>query len=613
MPAVIPHNVSVSPSVFKRLGVFLGLNFCLSLLIGSFYLLFAGKHPLGFSFAVLALVSNTAMIYAALSLVTVPFFFFAQGRVLVAALTGALQIFLVTDAAVYKIFKIHFNSMVLNLLLTPGGFESLDQGWGTKAIFVLVVCSVAFLQWYFWRISEGVALRLPRRRITAVVAALLLAFATDKAAYAWGSLYDAAHITRNSQLFPLYQRFTIRSFASKHLGVKLDNEVSGGVDARYSGLVYPKAELTVDVPQKPFNILFIVVDSMRYDMLNAEVMPESSRLARGASVFTKHYSGGNCTRFGIFSMIYGLYGNYWFPMLGERRGPVLIDVLKKQGYDLRLFAATKLSFPEFNKTCFVDVPREGIYDEPPGGDGAARDSDISKKLMAYLQRRDAKRPYFAFLFYDASHGSYDYPPGFDKFKPAAGVNLLRLNKDNVGPLFNKYRNSVHYDDHLIGRILETVRETGGMENTVIIIAGDHGEPFFEKGYYGHNQAYSSEEVRVPLVLYVPGRAPAAYTGVTSHMDIPVTLLGLAGVKNPPADYSNGQDLFAGKAREFIPAFSWDTAALIRGEETLVVPLEAYKGGVRVYDGEYREMGKENVKRFAPLLLSFQREAKSFTK
>jgi len=598
---------------FSRTGIFLALNYCLSLFICSFFLLFAGSHPLGLAFAALALVSNTAMIYAPLALAAALLSFFAAGRAVLAFLAGALQLALITDISIYKIFHFHLNSMALNLVLTPGGLESLDQGWLTKALFVLAAVLAFGAQWYFLRLSPRLAAGLTRRRVLAAAGALLLCVLADKGLFAWGSLTDSVHITRNGQLFPLYQKVSVRSFASRYLGVKLDSEVDAGIDPRYSGLDYPKVALRTELPARPLNVLLIVVDSMRYDMLSPETMPETWALGKKAAVFRNHYSGGNCTRFGVFSLFYGLYGNYWFHMLGERRGPVLLDVLKEQGYDLRLFSASKLSFPEFNKTCFVEVPRSGIYDEPAGTDGALRDRDISEKFMEYLKARDPKKPYFSFIFYDASHGSYDYEPAFEKFKPSAAVNLLRLNKDNVLPLFNKYKNSIHYDDHLIGRILKTVRETGGMKDTVIVVAGDHGEPFFEKGYYGHNQAYSEEEVRVPLLFYRPGRAPAVVNAVTSHLDLPAALLGLAGVKNPPSDYSSGRDLFAPGDREFVTSFSWDTAAIIRGGGTLVMPLEAYRGGVTVYDGAYQEAGKERVKVFTPLLLSFQAEAKKFSK
>lgn len=597
---------------FRRLAAFLGLNFCLSLVICAGFLFFAGGHPLELAYVSAALVSNTVMLYAVLALLAAPLFLFAAGRGLLAVLVGAFQMILVTDVAIYKIFKFHLNSMVLNLVLTPGGLESLDQGWGTKALFVLLSTALGFAQWRFWKMSKGYASSplLRGRKALALASALLLFVFVDKGLFAWGTLYDSSYITRNSQLFPLYQPLRIRSFASKYLGVKLDKEVKGGIDLKYSGLDYPKRPLEVVQPAKPLNFLFIFVDSLRADMLNQEVMPETWAFGKKSAVFENHYSGGNSTRFGIFSAIYGLYGNYWFPMLGERRGPLLIDVLKKQGYDLRLYASAKLSFPEFNKTCFVDVPREGIYDEPLGDDGAKRDQDISEKFISYLKARDSKKPYFSFIFYDATHGNYDYLPGFEKFKPSFGVSQLALNKSNVDGLRNKYKNSVYFDDYLVGKILKTLGETGGLKDTVVMVLGDHGEAFLERGRYGHNQGYSPEEVRVPLVFYAPGRAPARIKTLTDHLDIVPTIMPLAGVRNPAEDYSNGRGLFDKGGHDFAASASWDTAGIITEKGILEMPLEAYKGGLKAFDAEYREIPK-GAAAFSPLILKFQKEAKRF--
>ncbi|MBI5744190.1 MAG: sulfatase-like hydrolase/transferase [Elusimicrobia bacterium] len=597
----------------RRLAAFLGLNFSLSLALCAGFLLFTGGHPLELAFAGAALVSNTAMFYAALALPAALLYAFGAGRLLL-PLLAVFQLFLATDLAVYKIFKFHLNSMVLNLVLTPGGLESLDQGWATKALFVLVAIGAGAAQWYFWRLAPRLAPKVTGRRAALALAGILLFAVADKGLFAWGTLYDSVYITRNSQLFPLYQPLRVRSFASKYLGVKLDREVRAGVDLKYSGLRYPAAPLMAEPPAKPLNFLIIVVDSLRRDMLTPEIMPETWALGQKSAVFTDHYSGGNCTRFGIFSVLYGIYGNYWFPMLGELRGPVLIDALKAQGYDLRLYASAKLSFPEFNKTCFVSVPRDGILDEPAGENGAQKDKAISERFAAYLKQRDGKKPYFSFIFYDASHGNYDALPGLEKFQPAFPVSQLALNKGNVGGLFNRYRNSVHTDDSLVGGILRAVRDTGGLKNTVVLVLGDHGEAFLERGRYGHNQGYSPEEVRVPLVLYVPGRAPQRVTRPTSHLDIVPTLLPLTGVKNPAADYSSGQSLFSAGARPFLAAFSWDTAGIITSSRTAELPLEMYKGGVKVFDADYKEVpGRQAAAEFMPLIGRFQKEARRFSR
>ena len=606
---------------FLSLAAFLGFNFLLSLAIGLGYFMFVGSHPAEIAFSIAAYLSNTFILYAALLIPALGLYFARAGLAFYVPIFAFVQLMLVLDVVVYKIFRFHVNSMVVNLLITPGGLKTLGQGPATQLLFFVIAASLLGLEaWLYKRALRSAADKkgiagLLSRKWKPLLAAVLFLVALDKGICAWGMLYDNIYITGNSKLFPLYQQLNIRSFAAKHLGFKLDEEVKVEISKEYSKLDYPKRPLEVKPPKKPFNILIIVVDSFRYDVMNKEVTPNLWAFSKRAAVFGNHYSGGNCTRFGIFSIIYGVYGNYWFSMLGERRSPVLIDALKDQGYDLRLFASASLSFPEFNKTCFVNVPREGIYDEPKGKSQADKDIEINARFIDFVKNRKSGKPYFAFIFYDASHGGYEYPPGFEKFTPASGqVNYLTLDRATTLPLFNKYRNSIRFEDSLVGNVLKSVERGGGLKDTAVLVMGDHGEAFFEKGYHGHNRAYSAEEIKVPLVFYVPGRAPAAVKSPTSHMDIVPALMKLIGVKNPPADYSSGIDIFDRAGHPFIASFSWDTSALIKDGQALVLPLEAYRGGLKLYNADYKEVpGRKALEHYIPYLVNFQNEAKRFYK
>ena len=89
---------------------------------------------------------------------------------------------------------------------------------------------------------------------------------------------------------------------------------------------------------------------------------------------------------------------------------------------------------------------------------------------------------------------------------------------------------------------------------------------------------------------------------------------LAGVKNAPDDYSNGKDLFDRSDRSFVASFSWDTSALIKDDYALVMPLEVYKGGLKLHGPDYKEIpGNKALAPYMPYLLDFQKEAKRFYK
>ncbi len=577
---------------------FLIFNFALSLLIGIPYFGGISSNVQEIFFVFIAYISNTFMIHAVLALLAFPFFLFKRGRYFYIPIYVLLQMSFIIDVAIYKIFKFHINPMVMNILTSKAGFATLEQGLGMQIFVGFLLFLVIGFEIWFMRIASKENKFISKKLKIITALALLFFVFVDKGMYAYGDLKDNVFITRNHKVFPLYQPLTIKHFAIKYLGVKVDKKVKVKISKKDSRLDYPKNKIVFNgKTKKRPNIIFLVGEAVRYDMMTADIMPNTYNLSKKSLVFKNHYSGGNCTRFGIFSLFYGLYGNYWFNVLGERRSPIMMDILEKLDYKFKIYAAVKLSFPEFNKTCFVNVPNEDIYDEPKAKDKVGRDAEIAGKFRKFLSERDKKKSYFAFLFFDSSHGDYSYPKDMEKFKPSAhSFNYLTLNKKKVLPVFNKFKNAIHYYDSLVGDIVKDIEKSGEMENTIIVVTGDHGEPFFEKGYHGHNQAYSEEEIKVSMVMHVPGKKHKVYSNFTSHFDVPTTVLKLLNIKNPVEDYSNGSNMLIENNRDFVSAFSWDTAAIVKDDITIVVPLSAQRFSVvKVMDkNTYKEVRDKKV-------------------
>ena len=78
-----------------------------------------------------------------------------------------------------------------------------------------------------------------------------------------------------------------------------------------------------------------------------------------------------------------------------------------------------------------------------------------------------------------------------------------------------------------------------MQNTIVVVTGDHGEELLEHGRWGHGSAFVDEQIHVPLVMRIPGQSARVIETVTSHLDIVPSLLPAFGVTNPPADYALG--------------------------------------------------------------------------
>ena len=278
---------------------------------------------------------------------------------------------------------------------------------------------------------------------------LVLVILVDKGIYAYSDITNNVSYIKAKQLFPLYQPLTIKHFAEKTLKMKVDREESFRIDAKNSMLTYPKEGLTFRQTKKP-NVLIIIMDAWRYDMLNPETTPNCYAFSKEAQVFSNHFSGGNASRFGVFTLLYGVHGYYWQSFLAERRSSVLIDELQKHGYDFHILSSTRLTYPEFRKTAFINIP-DKIYDNFEGKSSDVKDAQLAENYMQWLDTRKTKSPYFSFIFFDSPHGPYSFPVSYEKFKPSnKDINYLTLNKKDGTVLRNSYKNALLYDDSLVG-------------------------------------------------------------------------------------------------------------------------------------------------------------------
>jgi membrane-anchored protein YejM (alkaline phosphatase superfamily) len=142
----------------------------------------------------------------------------------------------------------------------------------------------------------------------------------------------------------------------------------------------------------------------------------------------------------------------------------------------------------------------------------------------------------------------------------------------------------------VGDVLRRLEAGGRLDDTVILVTGDHGEECYEHGHWGHNAAFTPEQIRVPLVLHVPGLAPAAHDALTGHQDLAATFLEMLGVENPPADYSQGRSLLGPTADLFQVSCGWNQCALVDGAGLVVFGTEPYNArGLDVLDPDYREV------------------------
>jgi membrane-anchored protein YejM (alkaline phosphatase superfamily) len=505
-----------------------------------------------------------------------------------AAWSGLILLALLVDTQVFQLYRFHINAGVLNLLFGGAALETFvfsgEMYAQACAIAVFVLLTTGTIAVVLWR---RVSTRAPKRRRTAaILAAMIASFLGFHATHIWADVLAHEPILEQTSVLPLRYAATAKRFLrAQGVEVRAKPAFALKADRDHTALSYPLQPLECTPAAAPLNVIFIVVDSWRFDEMSARVTPNIEAFARSSVRFAEHSSGGNATRIGMFSLFYSIPGTYWHPMLNERRGPVFIDELLRQGYDVEVFRSAPLYSPEFDRTIFANVTAPRLTSE--GGGPAARDADLTSDFLAFLGERQETAPFFALLFYDAPH-SFDAPADYPEvFSPAVkGVNYLELRGDlDKTPYLNRYRNSLHYVDSLVGRVLDALRDRALLERSVVVITGDHGQEFNDTGrnYWGHGSNFTRHQIGVPLVIRTPGLAPGVVRHRTSHFDVAPTLLrDTLGCSGPPESYSVGRSLFEAGGRDPLVVSEYADFAIVRPDQIAVVR----KHGLKVLGPDY---------------------------
>ena len=472
------------------------------------------------------------------------------------ALGSATVLIIFFDYQLYSLFDYHINNpFVVNLLMTPGGIDSVGVSHSTEISYLLMSMAVVFVNVVFffiiyrlsgkqgmWNFSRSFALKS--------LVILLLLLGVEEVVHGFASFMYMDSILQANSTIPLNLHLKFNSLL-KALDCKRPYRQK--VRIKDGQVVYPLQPVHFDRIQHPYNIVWLTVESLRWDMLDPKIMPNLWRFSQRALKFNRHYSGGNRTRMGMFTMFYGLYPNYWYSFEKQAIGPVFMDALLSQKYQMTVNTSQSFSYPELYRTVFANVPGRFMHELkdqsiPPW----KRDEMNITQILKFMDQRKKSRPFFVFMFFESTHAPYNFTdrdiiyPNYLRDMNYAHMNLLT----GIDRIKGRYMNAAHCVDRQVGRVLEYLTAHGLLKNTIFLITGDHGEEFMEHGHWGHghNAAFPEQQVHVPLVLWLPGTIHREINTPTSHIDIIGTLAPLVGIHGDLEAFSQGTSLLDRKEK-----------------------------------------------------------------
>ncbi len=331
------------------------------------------------------------------------------------------------------------------------------------------------------------------------------------------------------------------------------------------------------------NIIFIVSDDLGYADLGCyggreapfgAVSPNIDTLAAGGLRLTDGYSNSpvcSPTRFAMISMRYQyrLRGALEEPINSKSKGsatlglppeiPTLPSLLREAGYNTGLVGKWHLGYPpsfgplrsgydEFfgimagGVDYFTHCSGSGDHDLYIGEESHREVGYLtdlfSNRAVDYVQRMagDAKagKPFFLSLHYTAPHWPWETRDDA-AVAPEVAANLFHLHGGNV----NSYRRMIHHMDEGIGQIVQTLREQGLLDDTLIVFTSDNGGERFSDNWplVGGKMDLTEGGIRVPWIAHWPNGIPAGSVS-GQHcmtMDWSATMLELGGGR-PHPDY-----------------------------------------------------------------------------
>ena len=509
-----------------------------------------------------------------------------------------LQIVLAVDAHVFSLYRFHVNLAMLDLFVNGGG-QIISFSTATILSIVLEVVVLLFFSAAAVILAFSFAKKSRKVIYFAVIAISL--YLGANLVHAFASAKAVLSITEIANRLPVYKPLTMNSFLIKVGYITEDDIANRKVHVGQSGFFkYPKEKLQYAPVEKKLNVLWLAIDTLRYDAFTKDIMPNTYAFSENGYVFNDHYSSSNSTRGGIFGLFYGLPPSYWQVALSAGIPAAIVQATRDQNYALGVFTSATVFKPEFHNTVFVG--EKNLRPQSDGNNVFERDADAINDFAEFLGKRKAdNKNFFSFIFLDNVH-STAVPEGFKgPFQPAwTTVNHLALKEDtDPTPYFNLYKNSVYYADLNIKKVLDLLKDNGYDENTVIVITSDHGEEFNDNGdnFWGHNSNFTNAQIKIPLIIKWPGKGRGSVDMTTSAYDLTATILPeVFGVTNPISDFSIGQNLFNLKPVNYVLCGSYLENAIV--EKDRIVLIDEL-GMLRFKDNHYNDT--DNTARDAYLL------------
>lgn len=290
------------------------------------------------------------------------------------------------------------------------------------------------------------------------------------------------------------------------------------------------------------NVVFILIDTLRADRLGIQgyerdTSPTIDHLARTGIRFARHYSQSSWTKTSMASIWTGMYPHrngilrFDHAIPGEALLPA--EMLREEGFRTAAIWRNGWVAPTFGfdqgfstyhrPSTGMPVGFKRRESKNPYAKISGSDIDVTDNAIEFLRVSGDER----FLLYLHYMDAHQYMSDQESARFGSSYSDL-------------YDNSIHWTDRNIAELVATLDSEGLRDETIIVIASDHGEAFGEHGNEGHAKDLHREVIHVPFIISLPFslKEGIVVDSLSENVDIWPTLLDLMG--RPGIEYADGR-------------------------------------------------------------------------
>lgn len=301
------------------------------------------------------------------------------------------------------------------------------------------------------------------------------------------------------------------------------------------------------------DIHWFVVESLRADALRPEITPFLCAWRdRDCQPVAAADSASNATHLSWFAMLHGKPAVFWEPSATTPSRSSLLQCLRQAGYRNELRSAAPFDFMNMHRSILDGGALADLWSDPKRGPGAWPDLTCDRDRRVVDDWKSAVRGsppgrVLRLTALDSPHFPHAWPASFApphaEFFPSE-IFPFRPDAREVRLVRNRYENSIAYVDSLLRECIEHLRESGHYDDAMIVVTGDHGEEFQERGFWFHASALARTQTTVPVLVKWPrSMGRGVDVARASHLDLVPSILDAAGI--PPDAWRDlpGRSLF----------------------------------------------------------------------